>query len=164
MLQHLFITRSLHTQLSRRTRPQRTRPQIITPKLQSEWFLTIRLFSFIYVWIIFHRQVLRRTELHNKVVQLRHRGTKVSSFHFIYLFTVSKSSLIFFRYYVEASYYQQTEAPAVYYSYTTTAVPSYYVAPISYSTAAPSYNYAETYTPAAPMYYSEAKWVDILFT
>ena len=77
----------------------------------------------------------------------------------------SQYQLIFFcfscRYYVEPSYYQQPEAPAVYYSYTTTAAPSYYVAPISYLTAAPSPYYAETYTTAAPIYYEEPKWVDV---
>ena len=36
MLQHLFIIRSLHTQLSRRTRPQLTPHQVITLKSQSE--------------------------------------------------------------------------------------------------------------------------------
>ena len=82
----------------------------------------------------------------------------MSSFHFNELFTISINLLLssLCRYYVEPSYYQQTEAPAVYYSYTTTAAPSYYVAPISYSTAAPSYYYyPETYTTAAPIYYSE---------
>ena len=72
----------------------------------------------------------------------------------LHLFT---SEFLRFRYYVEPSYYQRTEAE-VYHSYTTTTAPSYYVAPISYSTAVPSSCYsAETYsTDATLIYYSEA--------